>query len=1335
MDCPQCGTGNPDGANFCLGCGARLARACPRCGTDLPLQARFCIACGAPVNGVPAKLPPAQAEEPPGAEIIAARLQRLVPKEYAERLLATRGRAGSERRMVTILFSDVKGSTAMADHLDPEEVLEVMNGAFDVLIEPVTRHEGTLARLMGDAVLAFFGAPLAHEDDPERAVRAALEIVAGAHRYAQRLERERHLPGFNVRVGIHTGLVVAGEVGTDLRVEYTAMGDAANLAARMEQAAPPGSILITHDTYRHVRGLFDVQSQPLLAVEGKTEPVQTYLVQRAKPRAFRKPMRGVEGVETRMVGRESELKHLQEAFRTVMEDGELQVVTVCGEAGVGKSRLLHELDIWSELLPERFLYFKGRALQETQNLPYGLIRDLVSFRLQILDSDPPEVVRAKLEDGLAQAQGPGEQSRSSAGHIGRLVGLGVAERLPAACAPDGAQQLRDQSLASLAGYFGGLAEQSPALILLEDLHWADDSSLDALNYIAQALKAKRVMIVCAARPSLFERRPHWGEGQPFHSRLVLEPLSRWDSRRLVAEILQKVDEVPQALRDLVVAGAEGNPFFIEELIRMLIEDGVVVTGEERWFVEAGRLAEIPVPPTLTAVLQARLDRLPAEERAVLQEASVVGRVFWDQAVARIHASSGGDASQKVEDHLAALRAREMIFQRETSAFAGTQEYIFQHALLREITYESVLRRLRRAYHGVVADWLLEQAGARAGELTGLIADHLEMAGRTEQAVENLLHAGDQARSLYAHPEAVRAYMRALGLLKEMGDDERAAQTLMKLGLVYTAAFEPDRAREAYDHAFELWKSPAGSTGQTEEPAPAAVLHFAVDEPFTLDPGLISDDISQFVAAQLFEGLVRVDAVYNVLPAAAARWTVTDGGRRYLFRLREGLCWSDARPLSAGDFERAWKRALRLASRASVAPLLYVIEGARAFGQGEADDPGRVGVTAVDELTLEVRLEQPTAYLPHLLAHSIAYPLPREVSEAGEEAAAGAGPWVGNGAFRLVEWKRGEKLVLERNRFYRGPFPGNVERVECPVIAGFDTALAAYAAGALDAISLISADAGTMARASAAYRSALILTPQLSTFYLGFRVDQPPFDDVRVRKAFAHAIDREALVREVSQGPYLPAGGGFVPPGIPAHSAGISLAYDPGLARDLLTEAGYPGGRGFPAVSWFHSGGSAGEPVVPFLRQAWQQALGVDLQPQSLEWGELLERRRHDPPQLVLAGWNADYPDPDDLLRVLFHSREGISALKWKNTRFDAHVEQAARVTDQARRIALYQEADRILVNEEAVVVPLWHAQGRILAKPWVEMPRVPPSLLRLQEIVLRPGMRGGDAAAQAKTIS
>ena len=334
MQCPRCNTENREGAKFCVECGARLVLVCSECEAKLPSRARFCDACGAQVSP-----PPAKVGEEPDMPAIAQALRRLVPKEFAERLLATRGQVSKERRVVTILFSDVKGSTAMAEDLDPEEVMEIMDGAFDVLIEPIYRYEGTLARLMGDAVLAFFGAPIAHEDDPERACRAALEIVEGAKAYAAKLEDERGITGFNVRVGINTGLVVVGEVGSDLRVEYTAMGDAVNLAARMESAAEPGTVLVTEDTHKLIAPLFETEALGAIEVKGKAEPVPVYRV--LAPKGVPTKLRGIAGLESPLVGREAEVGALQGALER-LQAGVGDIVTIVGEAGIGKSRLVAE---------------------------------------------------------------------------------------------------------------------------------------------------------------------------------------------------------------------------------------------------------------------------------------------------------------------------------------------------------------------------------------------------------------------------------------------------------------------------------------------------------------------------------------------------------------------------------------------------------------------------------------------------------------------------------------------------------------------------------------------------------------------------------------------------------------------------------------------------------------------------------------------------------------------------------------------------------------------------------------------------------------------------------
>jgi class 3 adenylate cyclase/tetratricopeptide (TPR) repeat protein len=900
MKCPDCETDNPKQAGFCLNCGARLTLTCPHCQAELPRQANFCFACGSPVAT------PRPDDARHAGALAAQALRRLVPQEFAERLLAGQGRIERERRIVTILFSDVKGSTQMAEGLDPEDLMEIMDGAFDILIEPINRHEGTLARLMGDAILAFFGAPIAHEDDPERAIRAGLGIVAGARAYAARLERERGISGFSVRVGINTGRVVVGEVGSDLRVEYTAMGDAINVAARMEQHAPPGSILISHSTYRHVRGVFDVHAQEPLWVKGKREPIQTYLVQRARPRAFRRGMRGMEGVETRMIGREAELRQLQDAMLTVVEDGERRMVTIAGEAGVGKSRLLYEFENWVDLLPDRLYAFKGRASQEMANLPYALIRDLFAFRFQIQDSDPAGLVRQKLVHGISEGLqlthvGALSQLEMKAHLIGQLLGFDFSDSPHVQAVLDDARQLRDRALIYVPDYFRAMTTRLPVCMFLEDIHWADHSSLDLLNHLALTMTDGPLLVVCLARPSLYRRRPHWGAGQAFHTRLELHPLSKRDSRRLVEEILQKAEQVPGDVRDLVVSGAEGNPFYVEELIKILIEDGVIHTEADRWQIDSGRLTAIRVPPTLTGVLQARLDRLPLAERAVLQQASVVGRRFWASAVVHIHTSAArGVGESTVLNALSALHGREMVFRRQVSTFAGTHEYTFKHALLRTVTYRSLLRRLRRVYHALVAEWLIERSGKRTGEHIGLIADHLEAAGQTEEAITYLRRAGEQAARQFANEAAEAYFGRALDLVPESDITQR-----YDLLIGRERVYDLQGAREAQKQDLERLRELAESLDDDRRRAEVALRQAHCAESTGDYPAAIAAAQTAIRSAQAAQDVTREAAGY----------------------LRWGLALR-----RQGEYEAAWKR-LEQSLRLARAAQLHQIEadGLRALG--------------------------------------------------------------------------------------------------------------------------------------------------------------------------------------------------------------------------------------------------------------------------------------------------------------------------------------------------------------------------------------------------------------------
>jgi len=729
--------------------------------------------------------------------------RQLAELEHAEHkpALAFEG----ERKLVTVMFADLSGFTALLEQLDPEAVRELVNACFDRLVPIIEKYEGTVEKFIGDEIMAIFGAPVAHENDPERALRTALEMMDELATI-----KADHNINMAMQIGINTGLVIAGGIGSEGQQQYGVMGDTVNLAKRLEGVAPSGEVLISHATYRHVRGVFRVVAQEPIQVKGKSRPVQTYLVKQAKPRAFRMEIRGVEGIETRMVGRDAELLTLQNIFRDAMEDAETRIVTVVGEAGVGKSRLLYEFEKWIELLPEEIWYFKGWATAGMQAEPYGAIRRMFAHRFEILESDSAAAVMAKFRAGMAAALDPDQADLA-----GHLIGFD----LPASQAVQNAlesESFREQAIAGLVDYLQAIASE-PTVIFLEDTHWADDSSLDLVDHLAAALPEARLLVLCLARPAFFERRPGWGEGREAHICLELKALSRRESRALVAEILQKVEDIPGKLRDLVVEGAEGNPFYVEELIKMLIDEGVIRGGEGRWRVELERLAEARVPPTLTGVIQARLDSLPGEEKAVLQRASVVGRLFWDTAVADLAADeTEGFDKDELAPLLDAVRGRELIFRRERSTFAETEEYIFKHALLRDVTYETVLLKLRRVYHRQVAAWLEAAAGERLGEYLGLIAGHYELAGDASKAVTYLLRAGDRARLAYAHQEAVEYYRRALVFLKEQGEHGRAARTLMKLGLVYHTAFDYQRSRQAYEEGFALWR-------RAEEIQPSAPL--------------------------------------------------------------------------------------------------------------------------------------------------------------------------------------------------------------------------------------------------------------------------------------------------------------------------------------------------------------------------------------------------------------------------------------------------------------------------------------------------------------------------------
>jgi serine/threonine protein kinase/predicted ATPase len=711
----------------------------------------------------------------------------------ARRGLASRSQTTEQRKQLTVLFADFAGLAALTEGMDAEDVGELMKELWPLVDGVIADNGGTVDRHVGDQFVALWGAREVREDDPERAVRAALAVQEAVGAFFAEYARRNTGAGAAravenaslMRVGVSTGLVLLGEMGAT--GGFTATGDPVRLASRLQQAAPVGGVLISHDTYRHVRGVFHVHAPETLDDAGRTESVQFYRIKSAKPRAFRVQTRGVEGVETRMVGRKSELRRLTDTLETVFDERELQVVTVVGDAGLGKSRLLYEFYNWIELLPDLWYVFNGRGGEATQGLPYSLIRDVFSFRFEIQDSDPPALAREKLERGmLSMCEGtPVEEVQMRAHFIGQLIGFDYSASRHLSGILDDARQIRDRAFRYAGQFFADISRKYPVILFLDDIHWADDGSLDFVDYLARNCATVPMMVLCLARPILLERRPAWGEGQERHTHLALQPLSKKESRQLFEEILRRARGVPAELREMVVGGSEGNPFYVEELIKMFIDQRVIVPGAEEWSVDASRLGEVQVPPTLTGVLQARLDKLTPEEKSVLQRASIIGRVFWDGAVEHLGtqqttgAALIGDAPKPVAadgallntspvgDMLESLRRKELIYRREASSFAGAREYTFKHALLRDVTYESVLKRERRYYHSRAAAWIARQSGGRVGESAGLIAEHYERAQVPESSAEWYGRAGRQARETYAPETAINFYRKALKFLAEV----------------------------------------------------------------------------------------------------------------------------------------------------------------------------------------------------------------------------------------------------------------------------------------------------------------------------------------------------------------------------------------------------------------------------------------------------------------------------------------------------------------------------------------------------------------------------------------
>ena len=722
-ECASCGFDNRAGALFCGSCGEQLGRACPECAEVVALELAYCTRCGS-------AMAPGEAEP--------------VIRE--------------ERKVVSVLFADLVGFTGRAEKLDPEDVRRMLSPYHSRVKAELERFGGTVEKFIGDAVVALFGAPLAHEDDPERAVRAAL----AARDALGELNAADPSLGLHVRIGVTTGEAMIALSARPKEGEGMATGDVVNTCSRLQSAAPVDGILVDEPTYRATSAVIEYRDAEPVHAKGKSEPVPVWEVVAPRTRL------GVDiafkgGAE--LVGRTDELQLLRDAVSRAERERSPQLVTLVGSPGIGKSRLLFEL--WSTLDKDStaIRYWRqGRSLPYGEGVSFWALGEMVKAQAGILESDASDAAAEKLRTAVAAVVDDEVEAWWVLEHLRPLVGLGGP--------PQDAGDHRREAFGAWRRFFESLAEQYPLVLVFEDLHWADDGLLDFVDHLVDWSSGVPILVVCTSRPELLERRPGWGGGKRSAVTVSLSPLSDAETEQLLAALLaEKTVQNGRAAR--LVAHAGGNPLYAEEYVRMLAEP---FAGQE-----------LPLPETVQGIIAARLDTLAAEEKALLQGAAVVGKVFWVGSLTAV----SGRPRDEVEEGLLRLERKEFVRRERRSSVAGETAFVFRHILVRDIAYSQIPRTRRADVHRLAAEWLEGLAGDRAEDLADLIAHHYlsalqfaRAAGRDLDALRGrarnaLAEAGDRALGLSAYAAAVRFYREALASWPE--NDAERPRLLLRYG--------------------------------------------------------------------------------------------------------------------------------------------------------------------------------------------------------------------------------------------------------------------------------------------------------------------------------------------------------------------------------------------------------------------------------------------------------------------------------------------------------------------------------------------------------------------------
>jgi class 3 adenylate cyclase/tetratricopeptide (TPR) repeat protein len=753
MKCPRCQQDNPPQAKFCLECAAPLAPRCANCGTQLPAGAKFCFECATPVSAL-------------GSAPQFATPDAYTPKHLAERIINSKAAVEGERKQVTVLFADLKGSMELLADRDPEEARKILDPVLQLMMEAVHRYEGTVNQVMGDGIMALFGAPLAHEDHAVRACYAALRMQDSVKRYAEEVHRTQGIP-IQVRVGLNSGEVVVRSIGSDLRMDYTAVGQTTHLAARMEQMAVPGAILVPTDTLNLAEGFIEVKRLGPRPVKGLDAPVEVYELIGAGTVRSRLQVSAARGL-TKFVGRTAEIAQLNQALERASA-GHGQVVAVIGEPGVGKSRLYWEFT--HSHRTQGWLIVESGSVSYGKATAYLPVIELLKAYFQLEGRDDARKVREKVMGKLLSLD---RQLEPALPALLGLLDLPVEDAQWAKLDP---AQRRQRTLDGVRRLLLRESQVQPLLVMFEDLHWIDSETQALLDSLIDSLPTARVLLLVDYRP---EYRHGWGS-KTYYRQLRIDPLPPESAAELLDTLLGK-DVAFAALKPLLVERTEGNPFFLEESVRALVESGSL-TGERGAFRLGGALQAVQIPATVQAVLAARIDRLPPEHKRLLQSASIVGKdvpFLLLEAIAEM-------PEDALHSGLAYLQAAEFLY--ETSLFPEL-EYTFKHALTHEVAYGSLLQERRRALHARIVAAIEALHADRLAEHVERLAHHALRGEVWEKALMYFRQAGEKTLAQSAYREAVGYFEQALTALQHLPEQRDTQEQAIAVRLALRSALFP-----------------------------------------------------------------------------------------------------------------------------------------------------------------------------------------------------------------------------------------------------------------------------------------------------------------------------------------------------------------------------------------------------------------------------------------------------------------------------------------------------------------------------------------------------------------